>query len=325
MSWSRIRGHAFQKAYFKRALSLGKVHHAYLLSGPSGVGKKALALEVARALLCLQGQGEACGSCRSCLLFERSAHPDFFLLEPEKNTIGIDAVRQLIQRLSLKRVLSPFRIGVIDEVERLTEEAANCLLKTVEEPPEGVVLFLVTSRVAALPQTLLSRCQHLVFSGLPERLVAEYLVEEEHVEPAWACAVARFSSGSIGEALRSIREGNCGEEIWMFLKDVREGKLFQAGSWLSERREELPRVFSVLARYFRDALFFRLLGNHHREVLAFLPEKDRARVRELASLGPEKLRKALDLLGAFFEDIRTNVSWDVACFHFLLQLRGELL
>lgn len=323
MGWSRIWGHAFQKEYFQRMLSLGRMHHAYLFSGPSGVGKRTLALEVAKTLLCLENQKEACDRCQSCLLFARSVHPDFFLVGPEKGSIGIDKVRDFVQRLSLKRVLSSFRVGVVDEAERLTEEAANCLLKTVEEPPEGVILFLVTSQPIALPQTLLSRCQHLVFSWLPERLVAEYLEKEKGVESSRAYTVALLSLGSIGEALSYIEKRDLGEGIRAFLKDVRDGNVFKAGLWLSEHREDLRRILSVLARYFRDALFFSLLGYHQSSVLV-LPEEDRACIEELASFGSQALRRSLGHLNAFLQDILANASWDVAAFHFLLELRGEL-
>lgn len=304
-------------------LSLGKMHHAYLLSGPSGVGKRTLAVEVAKALLCLGGQKEACDRCRSCLLFEHSVHPDFFLVEPEKGSIGIDTVRDFAQRLSLKRVLSSFRVGIVDEAERLTEEAVNCLLKTVEEPPEGVILFLVTSQLSALPQTLLSRCQHLVFSPLPERVIAEYLEKEKGIEPSRAYTIALLSLGSIGEALSYIEERDLGEEIRAFLRNVRDGDVFGAGLWLSERREELLKILSILARYFRDALFFSLLGYHQSSVLA-LPEEYKTYIEELASFGSQALRKSLEHLNAFLQDVLTNACWDVAAFHFLLGLRGEL-
>lgn len=323
MSWSRVWGHTFQKEYFQRVLSLGKVHHAYLFSGPSGVGKRTLALEIAKTLLCLESQKEACNHCQSCLLFARSAHPDFFLIEPEKNSIGIDTVRDFVQHLSLKRVLSPFRVGIVDEAEKLTEEAANCLLKTVEEPPERVVLFLVTSQVTTLPQTLLSRCQHLVFPSLPERLVAEYLEKEKGIEPSRAYTVALFSLGSIDEALRYVKGKDFGEEVRVFLDNVRNGDLFGAGLWLSEHREELPRILSALARYFRDALFFCLLRRHCSDGL-MLPVEDRVCIENLASLGPQALRKSLDALGVFLRDILANTCWDVAAFHFLLELWGEL-
>ncbi|MEN3202156.1 MAG: DNA polymerase III subunit delta' [Atribacterota bacterium] len=322
MGWSRIWGHTFQKEYFQRVLSLGKVHHAYLFSGPSGVGKRTLALEIAKTLLCLESWEEACNRCQSCLLFARSAHPDFFLVEPEKNSIGIDAIRDFVQRLSLKRVLSPFRVGIVDEAEKLTEEAANCLLKTVEEPPEGVVLFLVTSQAITLPQTLLSRCQHLVFPSLPERLVAEYLEKEKGIEPSRAYTVALFSLGSIGEALRYAWGKNLEEEVRAFLNNVRGGDVFRAGLWLLEHREDLPRVLSVLAKYFRDALFFCLLKHHYNNGLA-LSVEDRVCIENLASLGPQVLRKSLDALGVFLRDILANTCWDVAAFHFLLELRGE--
>lgn len=324
MGWSRIWGHAFQKAYFRQVLASGRISHAYLFSGPPGVGKKTFALEVARALLCLESQEEACGRCQSCLSFEHAVHPDFFLLEPEKHTIGIDAVREFLQRISLKRVLASWRVGIIDDAEKLTEEAANCLLKTVEEPPEQVVLFLVTSQVAALPQTLSSRCQHLVFSPLPEEVIAEYLVRERGVEPAFGSVVALLALGSIGEALRYAQGWDFIRGIRTLLSNLREGDIFQAALWLSEHREELPRVLHVLARYFRDALFLRLFGRSFPGVLGLFGE-EQSEVEKLALLGPQKLKKILKILGTFSQDVSTNASWDVALFHFLFELRGELV
>ncbi|MCS7242443.1 MAG: DNA polymerase III subunit delta' [Candidatus Caldatribacterium sp.] len=328
MSWSRIWGHALQKEHFQRILALGRVHHAYLFSGPSGVGKRTFSFEAAKALLCLEGKEEACDHCQSCILFERSAHPDFFLLAPERGSIGIDAVRGFVQRLSLKRILSSFKVGIIDEAEKLTEEAANCLLKTVEEPPQGVVLFLVTSQVIALPQTLLSRCQHFVFSPLPERVIAEYLEKEQGIESSRASTIAFFSLGSVGEALRCVQGKDLGKEVRAFLKDVWRGDVFQAGLRLLEHREELPKILSFLARYFRDALFFSLLGDRSSNVL-FSSREDRTCIEELASLGPQALRKSLECLNAFFRDILNNVCWDVAAFHFLLELllglRGDFV
>jgi DNA polymerase-3 subunit delta' len=324
MFWPQILGHVMQKELLSHALMSRRVHHAYLFFGPSGVGKKTLALEVAKALLCSESPDAGCGRCRSCLLFDASLHPDFFLISPKTGTIGIDEVRDLIERLALKRVLSPFRIGLIDEAEKLTEEAANCLLKTVEEPPEGVVLFLVTSQVLALPGTLVSRCQKLAFSALPEELVARYLEEHEGLSPDLARALAFASSGSIGEALRLAR----GMEdtlfaVRSFLETVQEGDIFRAGFWLSQHREELHRILPLLAGYLRDALFVRLLGDrYHRATV--LSREDRCLVERLAHLDSGALRRALVALGTFSEDILSNAQWDVACFHFLLKLRGEL-
>lgn len=324
MFWPQILGHVMQKEFLARVLVSRRVHHAYLFFGPSGVGKKTLALEVAKALLCPESLDAGCNRCRSCLLFDASLHPDFFLISPKTNTIGIDEVRDLIERLALKRVLSPFRIGLIDEAEKLTEEAANCLLKTVEEPPEGVVLFLVASQVLALPRTLVSRCQKIAFAALPEELVAKYLEEHKGLNPDLARVLAFASSGSIGEALH-LAQGmeDALFAVRSFLETVQEGDIFQAGFWLSQHREELRRILPLLAGYLRDALFVRLLGDCYHRV-AVLSQEDRGFVERLARLDSGALRRALAALGTFSEDILANAQWDVACFHFLLKLRGEL-
>jgi DNA polymerase-3 subunit delta' len=326
MGWDRVFGHELQKSFFQRILALKRVHHAYLLSGPSGIGKRTLALEVAKVLLCLDSREESCNRCKSCKLFERSLHPDFFFLNPEGDSLGIEAARDLVKKLSLKRVLSPFRVGVIDEAEKLTEEAANCLLKTVEEPKEGVVLFIVTSRVSALPETLISRCQKVVFSPLSEVSVEQYLREEKGLEPDRARFLALLSGGSIGQALflASRREGIL-EEVQNFFKGVQNPKsIFELGPWLSEHREDLPTFLSFILRLLRDALFLSF-SEGDPVPLFNLPEDVQSVVQNLALWGREKLLRSITSLETFLEDLSLNVQWDIASFHFLLQFGGEKL
>lgn len=326
MGWDKVFGHELQKNFFQRILALERVHHAYLFSGPSGIGKKALALEVAKVLLCLDSREESCNRCKSCELFGRSLHPDFFFLNPEGNSLGIEAARDLVKKLSLKRVLSPFRVGIIDEAEKLTEEAANCLLKTVEEPKEGVVLFIVTSRVSALPETLVSRCQKVVFSPLSEVSVEQYLREERGLEPDRARFLALLSGGSIGQALFLASRGEgIFEEVQKFFKVVQNPEsIFELGPWLSEHREDLPTFLSFLLRLLRDALFF---SSSEGDSASFfnLPKDVQSVVENLALWGKEKLLRSITSLLTFLEDLSFNVQWDIASFHFLLQFGGEKL
>ncbi len=324
MGWDKIFGHELQKSFFQRIIALKKIHHAYLFSGPSGIGKKTLALEVAKTLLCLISGEESCDRCKSCKLFEQSLHPDFFFLNPEGNSLGIEAARDLVKKLSLKRVLSPFRVGVIDEAEKLTEEAANCLLKTVEEPPEKAVLFIVTSRVSALPETLVSRCQRAVFSPLSEMSVEQYLREERDLEPDKARFLALLSGGSIGQALFLTSRGeSVVEEIQNFFERAQDPKgIFDLGPWLSEHREDLAIFLSFLLRLLRDALFLPLFEGNSTPFFN-LPKDAQGMIENLAQWGQKKLLHSITSLETFLEDLSLNVQWDIASFHFLLQFGSE--
>ncbi|MEJ2480347.1 MAG: DNA polymerase III subunit delta' [Acidihalobacter sp.] len=146
----------------------GRVPHALLLSGAPGLGKRELAQAFAQAALCEQPQpdGLACGQCHACHLFAAGTHPDYTVVEPEAagKAIRIDAVRSLIDFLNLTRSFGQYKIAIVEPADAFNVNAANALLKTLEEPPGGVLLMLVTSLPSALPATVRSRCQVLGFA-----------------------------------------------------------------------------------------------------------------------------------------------------------------
>ncbi len=160
-----VRGQDRARGYFRQALKSGRLSHAYLLAGPRGVGKRRFAGELAAALLCREQGGGACGECVSCRTLASGNHMGFFVLEVgERTSIEIDAVRELGEALSLRA--TGRRVVVIDDADRLTVPASNAVLKTLEEPPPGIVFLLVTSRPAHLLETIHSRCHRVPFTSL---------------------------------------------------------------------------------------------------------------------------------------------------------------
>jgi len=185
----------------------GQLPHALLLTGPAGTGKEAFAAALARSLLCAEpdGEGRACGRCQPCTLAASGAHPDLLWVTPLEDSkyIRIDQVRGLIAALSLKSQFGGYRIAVLAPAERMNSEAANSLLKTLEEPGPDTLLLVVTALPGRLPATVRSRCQAVRFP-LPEpAATARWLGDEGVEEPERLLAVAQ---GAPLTALRLARE-----------------------------------------------------------------------------------------------------------------------
>ncbi|MBN2135266.1 MAG: DNA polymerase III subunit delta' [Acidobacteria bacterium] len=189
----------------KRSLSSGRFPHSVILSGKDGTGKRTFAEIVTSILFCQSGnEGEACGVCKNCKLLASDTHPDYFMLSVQKDTksIGIEQVREVIANLHRKPFLSKYKSVVINPADLMTIEAANALLKLLEEPHDDTYLFLVTDKYDSLLPTIRSRTQHFQFSSIPSGLIAKHLQDNLRLSEDEALRISRLSDGSLGEALR---------------------------------------------------------------------------------------------------------------------------
>jgi DNA polymerase-3 subunit delta' len=166
-----IVGHARVSETLGRALAHRAVHTGYLLTGPAGVGKRRVADAFARAFLCVEEGPAPCGACRSCARPADAPHPDLLAVAPPDNrkSIGVEQVRELGSWLALSPAWGRRKAAVVDPADAMTGEAQNALLKTLEEPPPGRVLLLVTARPGALAATIHSRCQRVPHGALEIR------------------------------------------------------------------------------------------------------------------------------------------------------------
>ncbi len=207
MQFTDIRAQDTAIETLKRALSFNKVHHAYLFSGPGGVGKHLAATALAMSMNCTDGKENACCTCTSCKKILKGVHPDVFgvTLPEGKKLIPIDAVRELGQRLAIRPHEGKCKVAIIDPADRLSESAANALLKTLEEPRAGSFLILITAKASSLLATVRSRCQLVRFRPLPKEVVSDILCDQG-VSKGESRIVAALCGGSLDQASAYLDE-----------------------------------------------------------------------------------------------------------------------
>ncbi len=191
----------------------GHLPHAVLLRGLPGVGKRAFARWFAEGLHCNQATaGSACGSCPSCAQHRVQAHPDYRELVPEKAVIKVDDARDLVSWLHIAAPPERWRIALIDSADTMNRNAANCLLKTLEEPAERALILLVADHAAKLPATVRSRCQELLINASDPQLALQWVASSADVEPAAAEVLLARAAGAPYRAVTLADPANKAEE-----------------------------------------------------------------------------------------------------------------
>ena len=319
-----IVGHGWAVALLQNALKSGNPPRSLLLAGPSGIGKMSLALAWARAVNCLAPQVEErpCGECRSCRLQAAGRHPDVIHVEPEKDLVKIDQVRELERKLALSPVEGRWKIGILEQFDKANASAANALLKTLEEPPSRALLVLTAESTENLLPTIVSRCQVIRLRPLSRSKVAEALQEKWGANPTRAELLAKLSGGRIGWAVRALENPDFlmrRESFWQDMLEMTSAdyadRLVYAEK-LSERSELVPEWLDAWSGWWRDVL---LLQSGFPNGVA---SEDKS--EELTLFSSEVAREdLLDFLGRLQEArrmLRTNVNTRLLLENVLLHL-----
>jgi DNA polymerase-3 subunit delta' len=261
---------------FDRALRRQRLAHAYLLVGPQGVGKRLYAGELAKALLCETPSDrlEACDNCAACALVAAGTHPDFFAVgRPEEaNELPIDVMRDLCRGFTLKSARGRGKVAILDDADDLNTDAANCFLKTLEEPPPRSVFLLIGSTTERQLPTIVSRCQVVRFAPLGEKAVMDILRQQGIADVQLTARLARLSGGSPGQALALADP-----ELWSFRRTLIEGltrwpidSVGLAGEWLkfveqagkegAAQRRRAGLTLRLLIEFLHDAITLSVAG-----------------------------------------------------------------
>lgn len=252
-----ILGHKQVKQRLRRAIESNRIAHAYLFTGPDGIGKKETAIAFAKAINCISGQGD--DNCSSCRKIEKENHPDVEVIRADGRFIKIDRIRTLIEELEYQPYEGRKKIAIFDEAEKLTLQAMNTLLKTLEEPPGETLIILVTSHPQALIPTVRSRCQDIGFNPLSEADLQLLIQRKKGVGSSLAQQIARFSAGSVKKAIevdpevyRKKQEDLLKEIKQLDVKNI--VSLLSLSERLSKDKDQLADTLDLLLNLYRDNL-----------------------------------------------------------------------
>lgn len=260
-----IIGQEQLKEHLQNALSTNKVSHAYIINGERSSGKEFVARVFAMALQCEEGGVEPCGECHSCKQALSGNQPDIIFVSHEKpNTIGVEDIRKQINGdIDIKPYSSPRKVYIVNEGEKMTAQAQNALLKTLEEPPEYAVILILTTNVEALLPTILSRCVVLNMKPVADAKVKKFLMEELGIPDYKANICVAFARGNIGKAkmLAGSEEFEKVKEeavtLVKYIKDMEINEIVKAIKKITEYKFDVNDYFDILSAWYRDVLLFK--------------------------------------------------------------------
>lgn len=198
--FNNILGNDNVKELLTNAVSTDKASHSYLFIGTEGIGKKLIAKEFAKMILCTDYQNGYCDKCKSCIEFNGDNNPDFRIIEPEETSLKIDQIREFENSVAEKPIISNKKVYIINDSDKMTTEAQNSLLKTLEEPPEYATIILIGSNESAFLDTIKSRCTIIHFNKISNKDIKNYLQKNYNVDIGNHIMLEAFQ-GSIGKAI----------------------------------------------------------------------------------------------------------------------------
>jgi DNA polymerase-3 subunit delta' len=267
MSLSQLIGNERIKQWLKRAAETDRLPGALIFAGPEGVGKRAFAIEAAKALNCLQPASamESCDQCIACRRITAGQFADLKIIAPDGQFIKIDQVREVVNEIFYRPFEGKRRIYIFESAERLREQAANALLKTLEEPPPGAMIILITASPDALLPTIRSRTALLRFAPLPWKKLIEYLAAHHPRPQSELNLLARLSLGSIGRALSidltqyQEQRKECLELLDLLLRQHQRARMIKAAEYFGRKeRVEFEARLALFLSLLRDLICARL-------------------------------------------------------------------
>lgn len=324
MNWKNIIGHEKIIEKLKKFSAEKNFPHAIIFSGIEGIGKRKVAETFSASLLCENlVDGEPCGTCSNCKLMKGKSHPDFYVVEPEETktarNIKIGQIRNLQSQVSLKPVQADRRIVIIDGAEFMKKEAANCLLKTLEEPASQTIFILITANRAGLLMTVRSRCVTINFEKLTDEEIKSELLRRE-IESERSEKLSIISDGSLGRAIKLSESSGyeMRESALDFLEkvcktEISNEDIFTKGLQISEwTREQFSDFVTYVQKILRDIFLLDTAKLYNPDL--------ESRMKEI-KISEEKLNEMIKIGVEIQKRLKSNANLRLLAESYLLRLK----
>jgi DNA polymerase-3 subunit delta' len=279
MSFKDIKGQNKAIEVLKEHIKNSRLAASYLFSGPESVGKKTLAITLAKAINCQEDLFDSCDKCPSCLKIDKGQHPDIHIIDAstpinfnnsdagDSNAVRIAHIRQLQKDISLRPYEAKVKVFIIDNAHNLTAEASNALLKILEEPPKNSLIILVSAKPALLFKTIISRCRTLKFYPLKRPELECALTDDYALDKDAAHFLAYFCDGRIGEALK-LKDADVMIEKNRVIDDFVFSPSFRFENMPTPNRDAVRKYLNILSSWFRDIYLIKI-GAPHSELINY--------------------------------------------------------
>ena len=323
-SWENLFGHTTTIDYLKKNIAEQKFPHAVIFSGAEGIGKRLAAEICAAALLCEnQIDGSPCGTCENCRLVAARSHPDFYVVEAEETkttrNIKIGQIRALQSEVSLRPINSARRVVIIDGAELMNNAAANCLLKTIEEPPSQTIFILLTANRSSLLMTIRSRCMTIKFDKLAATEIRDVLITRG-VDGQEAGRLAVIAGGSFGRALKlkdsdglQLRETALDTLEKISRAELSTEDIFTKGAEISEwSRDKFADFLTHMQKFLRDISFADTLEPYNPDLVSRLSK---------IKIPERKIFPMIETGAEFHRRLKSNANLRLLAEAYLLRLK----
>lgn len=335
MNFDGLIGQDRVKMTLSEIVISGKISHAYLFSGPSGVGKKSFARAFAGSIMCPNSvEGNRCGACECCILLDNDTNPDYEVIRPAKgkHSIGVEAVREMQEDSIKAPVFGTRKVYVLDGAEKMTEQAQNAFLKILEEPPPYVLIFLLCDNTSAILDTVKSRVMRIDFSrNSAAEILEKYrtLCMQRNITPEKAkeellCSYADGIMGRVldffdGEGVQAIR---C--DVMDALKALLHGDIhakMKMTNLIGGRNENYEFVLYTMISYMRDVMLTARYGRH-----AALQNPDfKDDIYTLSrDVGYYRAKNGIEVIDQCYKKLKRNAAYEVAVDYMLIQLKESI-
>lgn len=324
--FSDVLGHEQTIIHMKHAVEMDKVSHAYIISGEKGAGKKLLADLFARTLQCEKKGTEPCMECQSCKQAVNLNQPDIIHVTHEKpNTISVEDIRtQINGDIMIRPYSSPYKIYLVDEAEKLSVQAQNALLKTIEDPPVYAVIMLLTTNAGMLLQTIRSRCVMLDLKPVSSPVIKKYLMEQLEIPEYHADICTAFAQGNVGKAKRLALSDSFSEmlehalHLVKYIHEMEVSDLIADMKRINTYKMEINDYLDLLMVWYRDVLLFKATRDANSLIFSSELISIREKAQKSSYEGLECIIKSIEKAKI---RLNANVNFDMALELLLLNMK----